>query len=125
MTTDCARRRRPRVVARWGELAASVRLQRWLLARAGRCLEHDECIADPEMGRLCAADQEMRRHAVTCPRCDALSPCDDWVEIDLGVGVQRFDRGWTCPRCGAFGLNHANEIVFECDDDDDAASSWA
>jgi ribosomal protein S27AE len=95
--------------------------------RYPRCLDHDECRADPEMGRLCAADQEMRRHASTCPRCELLSPCEDWVEVDHGVGVQRFDRGWMCPRCGRFGLNHANEIVFECDDndDDDAASSGA
>lgn len=79
-----------------------------------RCFDHDDCRANHEMGRLCAQNTEMRRHATDCPRCGLLSPCDDWQEIDLGVGLQRWDLGWCCPKCGRFGYD-SDHRVFDYD----------
>lgn len=77
------------------------------------CTKHDDCRENPELARLCAEDAEMRDHATECPCCGSLSPCDDWQEIDLGVGVQRFDIGWSCLRCGRFAFDSDGQIVFE------------
>lgn len=41
-----------------------------------------------------------------CPKCEAESPCTDWQEVDIGVGVQVFDEEWTCPEHGEFGFSH-------------------
>lgn len=38
----------------------------------------------------------------TCPRCNAASPCVDWNEVDIGVGVQTFDHEYQCPTHGDF-----------------------
>ena len=37
-----------------------------------------------------------------CPKCGAESPCVDWNEVDIGVGVQSFDYRYTCPGHGEF-----------------------
>jgi hypothetical protein len=37
-----------------------------------------------------------------CPRCDLESPCVDWVEVDIGVGVQTGDYQYECPQHGVY-----------------------
>jgi hypothetical protein len=37
-----------------------------------------------------------------CPKCKAESPCVDWNEVDIGVGVQAFDYRYACPTHGEF-----------------------
>jgi hypothetical protein len=37
-----------------------------------------------------------------CPRCLAKSPCVDWNEVDIGVGVQSFEPQFQCPVHGRF-----------------------
>lgn len=37
-----------------------------------------------------------------CPKCNTESPCTDWNEVDIGVGVQCFDYRFTCPEHGEF-----------------------
>jgi hypothetical protein len=38
-----------------------------------------------------------------CSKCGAESPCVDWGEVDIGVGVQCFDYRYACPTHGEFG----------------------
>jgi hypothetical protein len=51
-----------------------------------------------------------------CPKCRAPSPCTDWNEIDIGVGVQIFDEEYTCPTHGPFGFTREGEPVFRDDE---------
>jgi hypothetical protein len=37
-----------------------------------------------------------------CLRCGAESPCVDWNEVDIGVGVQTFEPQFECPMHGRF-----------------------
>lgn len=39
-----------------------------------------------------------------CPNCGGEAPCIDWVEVDIGIGVQVFDETYECSYCGAFAL---------------------
>ena len=50
-----------------------------------------------------------------CPKCRKESPCTDWNEVDIGVGIQVFDERFTCPDHGEFcfsrdGLLFRNEV---------------
>lgn len=42
------------------------------------------------------------RHPEPCPVCGKPCPCDDWQEVDIGVGVQTFGHVWLCPEHGRF-----------------------
>ncbi len=48
---------------------------------------------------------------VPCPKCGAESPCTDWCEVDVGVGVQTWDHVHTCPTHGEFGWSQSGEVV--------------
>ena len=37
-----------------------------------------------------------------CLRCDTVSPCVDWNEVDIGVGIQTFEPQYECPTHGRF-----------------------
>ena len=37
-----------------------------------------------------------------CPRCKAPTTLYDFIEVDIGVGVQTFDHQYLCPECGEF-----------------------
>ena len=39
---------------------------------------------------------------VPCPKCGKISPCVDWCEVDIGVGVQTFDHEYECTEHGGF-----------------------
>jgi hypothetical protein len=54
----------------------------------------------------------------TCPRCGAASPCVDWNEVDIGVGVQTFDHEYECPTHGCFAFafeHHQTRPIFRDD----------
>ena len=46
-----------------------------------------------------------------CPKCDAESPCTDWNEVDIGVGVQTFNHSYTCPVHGIFAWDESAPYV--------------
>ena len=37
-----------------------------------------------------------------CPKCGVDCPCDDHVEVDVGVGVVTGEHEWLCPEHGLF-----------------------
>lgn len=39
---------------------------------------------------------------VSCLKCDALSPCVNWTDVDIGVGIQTFEHQFECPAHGRF-----------------------
>lgn len=52
-----------------------------------------------------------------CPKCGEPSPCTDWNEVDIGVGVQTFDHVYTCPRHGDFAFSlYTHRAAFRDDD---------
>lgn len=51
----------------------------------------------------------MKQPGTTCPKCGAESPCVDWCEVDIGVGIQTFNHEYECPTHGRFAF------VFEKD----------
>lgn len=53
-----------------------------------------------------------------CPKCGADSTLADCTEVDIGVGFQRFNEEWECPKHGPFcfrSVEHNHEPVFRDD----------
>ena len=63
----------------------------------------------------------MKQPGTTCPKCKAASPCVDWCEVNIGVGVQTWDHEYECPTHGCFGFvydenTHRSAAVFRDDE---------
>lgn len=53
--------------------------------------------------------------SATCPRCGAESECVDWIEVDIGVGIQTGNHEYMCPEHGEFGWSFDGTAVFRDD----------
>lgn len=54
----------------------------------------------------------MSEPGTECPKCRAASPCVDWNEVDIGVGVQKFEHEYECPTHGRFAFVHEPGALF-------------
>jgi len=51
-----------------------------------------------------------RPSGAECARCGQNSPCVDWNEVDIGVGIQTFDHEYACPTHGCFAFVWDEEV---------------
>jgi hypothetical protein len=60
-----------------------------------------------------------------CPKCGDKSPCVDFCEVDIGVGVQRWNHEYRCPTHGDFAFvqvagTYRSQPIFRDDEPPDA-----
>ena len=71
-----------------------------------------------EQAKKDAAGKAYAPSPVDCPKCGEECPPCDWVEVDIGVGVQVGNEEWICLTHGVFGVGSDMRYVFQDDEAD-------
>lgn len=63
--------------------------------------------------------EELKTETCPCPKCGQEALLYDYNEVDIGVGMERFNESWMCPDCGeftfAFAQSGPQDVIFRDD----------